>query len=252
MKKLLPFFTFLIGLVSLMPHAAFSQTTESQKALVLILLGAPGSGKGTQAVRLSQHYTIPHISTGDLFRYNIKQNTPLGKQAKEYIDKGLLVPDSLVLDMLFDRLKNDDCKKGFLLDGCPRTVAQAESIQAYLKTINHQLIALNLAVEDSQVIRRITGRRTCSACGKIYHVDSSPPKTSGVCDVCSATLTQRSDDTKEVVEERLRSYHSQTKPLEAYYEEKKLLKQIDGMQSPDTVFNALCASIDALTKNNQT
>jgi adenylate kinase len=176
------FFTFLIGLVSLMPHTDLKATEPQNKALVLILLGPPGSGKGTQATKLCQKLEIPHISTGDLFRYNIKNNTPLGAQVKSFMDAGKLVPDSLVLDMLFDRLKNPDCKNGFLLDGSPRTVSQAEAIDNYLKTIPHRTLVINLAVPDEEVIKRITGRRTCSQCGKIYHIQFSPPRIENQCD----------------------------------------------------------------------
>lgn len=238
------FITLLIGLVSFMPHNAFSaETQNSDTALVLILLGPPGSGKGTQAIRLSKTLNIPHISTGDLFRYNIKNNTPLGQKVKSYMDAGNLVPDTLVLDMLFDRLKNDDCKKGFLLDGSPRTVAQAESIDTYLKTIAHRTIAINLQVSDSEVLRRITGRRTCSQCGKIYHIESSPTKVKDVCDVCQGALTQRSDDTESVVKTRLEAYHAQTKPVETYYEKQGVLVNIDGSQNPDTVFEKMCGLV---------
>lgn len=238
------FITLLIGLLSLMPHTAFSsETKNNDKALVVILLGAPGSGKGTQAIQLSKTLHIPHISTGDLFRYNIKNNTPLGQKVKSYMDAGNLVPDSLVLDMLFDRLKQDDCKNGFLLDGSPRTVAQAESIDSYLKTIAHRTIAINLQVSDAEVVRRITGRRTCSQCGKIYHIETTPPKVKDVCDVCQGALVQRSDDNETAVKTRLEAYHAQTKPVEVYYEKQGVLVNIDGSQSPDSVFEKMCGLV---------
>ena len=243
-KYMLQFITFLIGLVTLMPQHAFSQNSTTDNALVLVLLGPPGSGKGTQAVELSRRFTIPHISTGDLFRFNMKEDTALGRQAKEFINKGLLVPDSLVLDMLFDRLKNSDCAKGFLLDGFPRTVPQAQSLDTHLKTLSHRLIVIDLQVSDAEVVRRITGRRTCASCGKIYHIQTTPPKKEGVCDSCQGTLTQRADDTREVVESRLKVYHEQTKPLEDYYRNKGVLHTVDGTQSPGSVFEQMCTVIN--------
>lgn len=231
--------TLIIGIVTLMSSAAFAQTPTHDEALVIVLLGPPGSGKGTQAVRLSQSLGIPHISTGDIFRYNIKNQTPLGLKVKEYLDAGKLVPDSVTLDMLFDRLKQDDCKKGYLLDGVPRTVFQAETIQAYLSKLPHRLVVFNLSVSDAEVLKRITGRRTCQQCGKIYHVDTNAPKVSGVCDVCQGKLIQRSDDSEEVVKERLKAYYAQTRPVEDFYRKTAQVIDIDGSQNPDVVFDAM-------------
>ena len=234
------FLTFLIGLVSLMPISAFSQNVshavESKKSSVVILLGPPGSGKGTQAARISKALNIPHISTGDLFRFNVKNETELGKKVKEYLDAGKFVPDSLVLGMLYDRLQEADCKNGFLLDGFPRTLGQAEAIDEFFKKQNYTPIVINLEVPDDEVLTRITLRRTCSNCQKIYHLKYAPPKKEGVCDECSGQIVQRSDDTEEVVKERLSTYYKQTKPLEAYFSDKKILHTIDGTLTPDTVF----------------
>jgi adenylate kinase len=206
---------------------------------VVILLGAPGSGKGTQATELSKALSIPHISTGDLFRYNIKNQTALGLQVKSIMDQGLLVPDQIVLDMLFDRIAQKDCEKGFLLDGFPRTVPQAEALDRQLKQVDHGLIAINLHVEDSVVLDRITGRRSCPSCGKIYHITNSAPQKDGICDICQTTLIQRPDDKTEVVKERLKAYHSQTKPLEEYYRAKNFLSEVDGTQLPEKVLQTL-------------
>ncbi|MBS0635777.1 MAG: adenylate kinase [Verrucomicrobia bacterium] len=206
---------------------------------VIILLGPPGSGKGTQAVRISQKLAIPHISTGDIFRYNIKNATPLGLKVKEYLDAGKLVPDSVTLEMLFDRLNKDDCKNGYLLDGVPRTVAQAEAIQEYLKAHPHKLLVCNLVVSDAEILKRITGRRSCTACNKIYHIESAPPMQKETCDICKGPLTQRTDDTPAVVEERLKAYYSQTKPVEDFYKKVSQVHDVDGAQSSDQVFNSL-------------
>jgi len=232
-------FTLIIGIVTLMSSASFAQTPAQDDALVIVLLGPPGSGKGTQAVRLGQALGVPHISTGDIFRFNIKSQTPLGLKVKEYLDAGKLVPDSVTLDMLFDRLQQPDCKKGFLLDGVPRTVSQAEAIEKYLTKIPHRLVVFNLRVSDAEVLKRITGRRTCQQCGKIYHVDTNPPKVAGSCDACSGKLIQRSDDSEEVVKERLKAYYAQTRPVEDYFRKTAHVIDIDGEQSLDIVFDAM-------------
>lgn len=220
-----------------MTQPTFAQ--ESDSKLVVILLGPPGSGKGTQAVRLAEALSIAHISTGDIFRYNIKNQTPIGLKVKEYLDKGQLVPDSVTLEMLFDRLKQPDCKKGFLLDGVPRTVQQAEVIQEKLNQEPHRLVVCNLVISDAEVMKRITGRRSCPTCNKIYHIDFNPPKVEGKCDVDGTTLIQRTDDTPEVVSSRLKAYYEQTKPVEDFYKKHGKVEDIDGSQSPDQVFNAL-------------
>jgi adenylate kinase len=212
---------------------------------VVILLGPPGSGKGTQAARLTKELGIPHISTGDLFRENISKNTELGRRAKTFMDAGKLVPDALVLDMLFDRVARPDCANGYLLDGFPRTLPQAE---AFEKNLNPEakLIVLDLEVPDEIIIQRAAGRRTCKDCAAVYNIHFSAPKKEGSCDKCGGELVQRPDDKPEVVQERLRVYHSQTKPLEAYYEKKGILYRVDGTQSPDDVFRALMQKLSAV------
>lgn len=230
----------LLGIITFMSQPAFAQQNLSP---VVILLGPPGSGKGTQATRLCQALAIPHISTGDIFRYNIKNQTALGLKVKEYLDAGKLVPDSVTLEMLFDRLNKPDCQKGYLLDGVPRTVAQAQALQEYLSEHPHRLVVCNLLVSDQEVLKRITGRRSCQACNKIYHIDTAPPKNANSCDVCHGPLTQRTDDSAEVVEERLKAYYKQTKPVEDFYKQVSHVHDIDGSQSSDTVFDLLIKHI---------
>lgn len=231
---------FLLGMHIFMSQPSFA---DQNLAPVIILLGPPGSGKGTQAARLCQALDIPHISTGDIFRYNIKNNTTLGLKVKEYLDAGRLVPDSVTLEMLFDRLDKPDCKKGYLLDGVPRTVAQGQSLQHYLQNHPHRLIVCNLVVSDQEVLKRITGRRSCQACGKIYHIDTAPPKNANSCDLCHSPLTQRTDDTAQVVQERLKAYYNQTKPVEDFYKQVSFVHDIDGSQSSDVVYDLLIKHI---------
>jgi len=196
----------------------------------LILLGAPGAGKGTQAALLSSELNIPHISTGDIFRYNIKNGTALGKKAKEYIDKGLLVPDELTVDIVKDRLQQDDCKNGFILDGFPRTIPQAEYLEKVLKDMGVELDAvLNIHVPDEAIIKRMSGRRVCTACGMSYHIVNNPTKIEGKCDKCNAEVTQREDDREETVVNRLKTYHDQTEPLIEYYDKKGKLVNVNGL-----------------------
>lgn len=203
----------------------------------LILLGPPGAGKGTQAVRIVEKYNIPHISTGDIFRENIKKGTELGKKAQEYMNKGELVPDDLVVEIACSRLLEDDCKEGFLLDGFPRTVYQAEKLDEFLakngRKVEH---VLDIAVEKEELITRLIGRRVCRNCGASYHVVNMPPKTEGVCDTCGGELYQRADDTKETVENRIEVYEAQTKPLVDYYEKAGVIAHIDGATGLDNVF----------------
>lgn len=197
----------------------------------LVLLGAPGAGKGTQAVILSEKLNIPHISTGDIFRNNIKNKTELGKKAEEYITKGLLVPDEITVDLMKDRLKEDDCKNGFILDGFPRNIAQAEALDKYLNEMGIKLdCALNIHVDDEEIIERISGRRVCQNCGKSYHVKYNPPAVNGECDDCKSKLIQRDDDKEETVIKRLETYHKQTEPLIEYYQKKGLLKTVIGQE----------------------
>jgi adenylate kinase len=200
-----------------------------------LLLGPPGSGKGTQAVRITKELGIPHISTGDLFRANMKENTALGMKAKSFINAGKLVPDEVVIEMLLDRVANPDCKNGYLLDGFPRTLGQAKAFEEQLDK-NSTLIVLDLEVPDEVIIKRVAGRYTCQSCGNIVNCD---PKLVGACEKCSGKLIKREDDKPEVVEERLRVYHKETKPLVDYYQKKGLLHTVDGTKSPDQVFKAL-------------
>ncbi|MCE5293317.1 MAG: adenylate kinase [Chlamydiales bacterium] len=219
--------------------------TSDDRALVIVLLGPPGSGKGTQATKIAEACKIPHISTGDLFRYNIKNETPLGKKVKEILANGQLVPDTITLDMLFERLSLPDCQKGYLLDGVPRTVPQAETIQKYLQNQNHQLVVCNLHVSDQEVLKRITGRRSCPQCKTIYHIHFSPPKQDNICDTCNTSLIQRTDDTPEVVEERLKAYYNQTKPVADFYKQTATVHEINGEESSSQVFNALMGVIES-------
>lgn len=210
---------------------------KPSSAKVIILLGAPGSGKGTQATRLSQALKIPHISTGDLFRENLSKNTELGKRAKSFMDAGHLVPDDLVLEMLFERVSRPDCANGYLLDGFPRTIPQAEALDRFLK--GTPVIALNLMVSDDVIIKRAEGRLTCKKCGQVYNRSFAQPAVENVCDKCSGELFQRQDDSPAVVKERLKVYSEQTKPLILFYEKKGVLHQVNGENPPDTVFNDL-------------
>ncbi|MEG0918626.1 MAG: adenylate kinase [Anaerovoracaceae bacterium] len=203
----------------------------------LILLGPPGAGKGTQAVRIVEKFNVPHISTGDIFRKNIKEGTELGKRAKAYMDKGELVPDSLVIEIATDRLTEDDCKDGFLLDGFPRTVEQAVALDGFLgkigKKIDH---VLDIDVNDEELMVRLIGRRVCKGCGASYHVTNMPPKTEGVCDKCGAELIQRADDTESTVANRIEVYNKQTMPLLDYYDKVGNISHLDGTIGVENVF----------------
>lgn len=202
----------------------------------LILLGPPGAGKGTQASAIVKKYNIPHISTGDIFRANIKLGTDLGKEAKSYIDKGLLVPDEVVISIVKDRLAEDDCKNGFLLDGFPRTLDQGEALDENLKDMGISLDkVINIEVEIDILIERAIGRRICKECGATYHVKFNPPKEEGKCDVCSGELYQRDDDTEETVKKRFSVYQEQTKPLIDYYTKKDLILNVDGSKAIDEI-----------------
>lgn len=209
-----------------------------------VLLGPPGAGKGTQAVRLVEKYEIPHISTGDIFRKNIKEGTELGKKAQEYMNAGALVPDELVVDLVKDRLQQDDCKNGFLLDGFPRTIFQAEKLDEFLSESNQKMdIVINLKVEKEALIKRLTGRRVCKGCGASYHIVNIPPKKEGVCDICGGELIQRKDDNIETVENRINVYEEQTAPLIGYYKEAGSLVDFDGEASLNEVFDAIVQAI---------
>ncbi len=206
----------------------------------LIMLGAPGAGKGTQAKKIAEKYGIPHISTGDIFRANIKNNRELGKKAKEYMDKGLLVPDELVVDLVVDRLTKEDAKKGYVLDGFPRTIPQAEALTNALKEKNEEIdYAVNVEVADEVIINRMSGRRACVACGGTYHVEFNPTKKDGVCDACGGELILRDDDKPETVKRRLEVYHEQTQPLIDYYTKAGKVVEVDGTLEMNEVFDAI-------------
>ena len=203
----------------------------------IIMLGAPGAGKGTQAKMIVEKCGIPHISTGDIFRANIKNGTELGAKAKEYMDKGLLVPDELVCDLVVDRIQQADCEKGYILDGFPRTIPQAEALEAALNAIEQKLdYAIDIDVPDENIINRMSGRRACVGCGATYHVVFNPTKVEGKCDVCGESLILRDDDKPETVKKRLDVYHTQTQPLIDFYSARKVLVEVDGTQSMDKVF----------------
>ena len=210
----------------------------------LILLGPPGAGKGTQAVNIVKKYNVPHISTGDIFRANIKNGTELGLKAKAYMDRGELVPDDLVCDIATSRLLEDDCKDGFLLDGFPRTVYQAEKLDAFLAEHGKKVdVVLDIAVEKEELMIRLLGRRVCKACGATYHVVNMPPKTEGVCDNCGGELMQRADDNEETVSNRIEVYNSQTMPLVEYYEKAGNIAHIDGAIGLENVFNSIVSAL---------
>ena len=208
--------------------------------LKIIMLGAPGAGKGTQAKKIAAKYSIPHISTGDILRANIKNNTELGQKAKTYMDKGELVPDELVVDLIMDRFKEPDCANGYVLDGFPRTIPQAEALDKALNAQNESVdYAINVEVPDENIINRMSGRRACVGCGATYHIQFNPTKVEGVCDVCGEKLILRDDDKPETVKNRLSVYHEQTQPLIDYYAKKSILAEVDGTKDMEDVFNAI-------------
>lgn len=206
----------------------------------IIMLGAPGAGKGTQAKRIADRYKIPHISTGDIFRANIKNGTELGNKAKAFMDQGLLVPDELVVDLVVDRVKQEDCANGYVFDGFPRTIPQAEALDNALSAINEKIdYAVNVEVPDENIVNRMAGRRACINCGATYHLVHIPTKVEGICDVCGSELVLRDDDKPETVLKRLNVYHEQTQPLIDYYQDKGILVEVDGTKDMAVVFDAI-------------
>lgn len=203
----------------------------------IVMLGAPGAGKGTQAIQIADKYGIPHVSTGDLFRSNISQKTALGMEAKSYMDAGKLVPDELTVRLLLDRVAKDDCKNGYVLDGFPRTIAQAEVLDAEVAKLNDKIdFAIDIEVPDENIVKRMSGRRACLKCGATYHIEHVPPKKEGICDNCGSELILRADDAPETVLNRLKVYHEQTQPLIEFYGKKDILVTIDGTQDMNKVF----------------
>ncbi len=211
----------------------------------IIMLGAPGAGKGTQAKMIADKYSIPHISTGDIFRANIKNGTALGMEAKSYMDQGKLVPDELTVKILLDRVANEDCKNGYVLDGFPRTIPQAEVLDKALNEMNDKIdYAINVDVPDENIIKRMSGRRACVNCGATYHIEHVPPKKENVCDRCENTLILRDDDKPETVKNRLTVYHDQTQPLIDFYNAKGVLKEVDGTQDMMVVFDSIVSILE--------
>ncbi len=206
----------------------------------IIMLGAPGAGKGTQAHMIAEKYNLPHVSTGDIFRANIKNGTELGKEAKGYMDRGELVPDELTVRILLDRVAQEDCKNGYILDGFPRNIPQAEVLEKELEKLGEKIdAAIDMEVPDESIIRRMSGRRACSSCGATYHIVNVPPKKEGICDVCGEALILRDDDKEETVQKRLDVYHEQTQPLIEFYTQKGILKTVDGTQDMMSVFQTI-------------
>ena len=212
----------------------------------IIMLGAPGAGKGTQAKMIAAKYGIPHVSTGDIFRANIKNGTELGKKAKTYMDAGQLVPDSLTVDLLIDRISQADCANGYVLDGFPRTIPQAQCLEDALAARGEAVdYAINVEVPDSNIVNRMGGRRACVTCGATYHIVHIPPKKEGICDKCGSELILRDDDKPETVQNRLKVYHEQTQPLIDFYSKKGVLKEVDGTQDMNAVFEDIVKILGA-------
>lgn len=211
----------------------------------IIMLGAPGAGKGTQAKMIADKYGVPHVSTGDIFRANIKNGTELGMEAKKYMDQGLLVPDELTVKILLDRVAQADCKNGYVLDGFPRTIPQAEVLDKALSELGDKIdFAIDVDVPDENIINRMSGRRACLACGATYHIVHVPPKKEGICDRCGKELVLRDDDKAETVKNRLEVYHKQTQPLIEFYNKKQILRTVDGTKDMNDVFAAIVSILD--------
>ena len=208
----------------------------------IIMLGAPGAGKGTQAKKIAERYGLPHVSTGDIFRANIKNGTELGMEAKKYMDQGMLVPDELTVKILLDRVAQEDCKNGYILDGFPRTIPQAEALDKALTELGDKIdYAVNVHVPDENIVNRMSGRRACVSCGGTYHVVYAPTKKEGICDACGGELILRDDDKPETVQKRLAVYHEQTQPLIDFYQNKGILVEVDGTKEMAEVFEAIVA-----------
>lgn len=213
--------------------------------MYIVLLGAPGVGKGTQAEKLAKELSIPHISTGDMLREAVARGTEMGMKAKEYMDRGELVPDNVVIGVVKERLSQPDCTHGFILDGFPRTVTQAEALERVMEELGKKIeYAISIDVAEDEIVRRLSGRRTCEACGKVYHVIYNPPKQAGVCDECGGTLYQRDDDREETIRNRLRVYNEKTAPLIDFYARRGVLKSIDGSKPVDEVTAHIRALLD--------
>lgn len=216
----------------------------------IIMVGAPGAGKGTQAKRIAEKYDIPHVSTGDIFRANLKEGTELGLKAKVYMDQGALVPDEITIGMLMDRIHRADCKNGYVLDGFPRNIPQAEALTRALDASGESMDAvIDINVPDENIMERMSGRRLCRKCGEGYHTVFNPPRADGVCDVCGGELYMRDDDQPETVRKRLTVYHDQTQPLIEYYTKQQILKSVDGTQRMDKVFADIVTILDAYSNN---
>ncbi|MCR3884969.1 MAG: adenylate kinase [Methanothrix sp.] len=212
----------------------------------IVLLGPPGSGKGTQAKMIADKYGVVHISTGDILRENVRNGTPLGVEAKKFMEAGKLVPDSLLIDIIKDRLAKDDVKGGWMLDGYPRTMPQAEAMDKILPNLGQKIdVVLNIDVPDEELVKRVTGRRMCK-CGTTYHVQFNPPKTEGKCDACGADLYQRADDTEETVKERLQAYHAQTQPLIDYYDKRGIVATVVGVGDIKEIFGKVAVALDKI------
>ncbi len=207
----------------------------TRRPLNIIMLGAPGAGKGTQARELSLKYNIPHISTGEILRESVKNRTSLGLKAKSYLDKGRLVPDDVIIDVVKERLSMDDCKNGFILDGFPRTIPQAEALNSHVRDVK----VINIHVDESEIIKRLSGRRVCRKCGANYHIIYSPPRNEGICNMCGGELYQRDDDTEDTIKARLQVYKNQTAPLIDYYKKKNVLFTVSGKGSIQDIFNEI-------------
>lgn len=211
----------------------------------VVLFGPPGAGKGTQAKELTKKYSIPHISTGDILRANVRDGTELGMKAKEYMDRGELVPDAVLIGLIKNRLNEKDCGTGYLLDGYPRTIPQADALDTILKEIGKPLdVVINIEVSDDELVQRLSGRRTCPKCSESYHVVFNPPQKQGICDVCGSQLYQRDDDREEVIRQRLAVYNQKTKPLIEYYEKAGILVNIDGSSTVDEVLREVSGVMD--------